>query len=245
MPVAAADLIAFASLNMPADDTSTSGGGIDLDRRVVFTDLAANDDVEAVSSAAGDTTQTVTIVARKADGSSVTEAKLLTGTTAVIFAVNGIVERIQSVSMDLDAVGTVTIRRSVAGPTIGTIPPGERGFMRLFRNAASEVGATERYEKFFWKNTHATLALLSALVKQNADPTAKITHALAAAKDDAVSVANRKTSPGLTFNDTDKAVPGTDLGAGVAIGVWLNLSLIANDSPIKNTYTSEISGNSA
>lgn len=244
MPIVAADLVAYASLNMPDDDVSTSGGAIDENTRVDFTQLAADDDIEAVSDNAGDTTQNVTVEARAPDGSVVSETKQLNGTTAVIFSVMGVVERILSVSMDADAAGTVTIRRSVAGATIRDIPPGERGFVRMFRKSSSESGATERYEKFFWKNTHGTLALTSAQVVQNADPTGKITHALAATKDDSGSVANRKTSPGLTFDDTDKSVPTGSLGAGEAIGVWLNLSLLADDSPIRDTYTSELTGSS-
>lgn len=243
MPIVAADLVAFASLNMPDDDTTTSGGAIDLDTRVDFTQLAANDDVEVLSAAAGDTTQNVTLEGRATDGSVVSETVLLNGTTAVIFSTIGVIERVIRVTMDADAAGIVTVRRSVAGTTIRDIPIGERGFVRMFRKSSSESGATTRYEKFFWKNTHATLSLTTALVKQSADPSTKITHDVALAVDDSVSVANRKTAPpSLVFDDTDKAVPGTDLAAGVAIGTWLLLSLIADDAPVKDTYTSELSG---
>lgn len=245
MPVAAADLIAFASANMPVDDVATSGGAIDLLRRVVFTDLAADDDIEVISTAAGDT-QNCTIKARDSTGVEKTETKALTGTTAAIFSTLGVVKSVQSVELASAAIGTITVRRSVGGLTIATIAIGERGFMRLFRGAASEAGATTRYEKFFWKNTHASLALLAAVVKQSADPSGKIQHGLATAKDDTVSVANRKTVPtGVTFDDTNKNVPGTDLLNGQAIGVWLYMNLLANDAPIETTYTSEISGQSA
>jgi hypothetical protein len=82
-------------------------------------------------------------------------------------------------------------------------------------------------------------------VKQSADPQGKVTHALAAAVDDSGSVTNRKTAPaGLTFDDTDKAVPGTNLGAGAAIGVWLRLRLAANDPAFRDSYASEIAGTS-
>lgn len=244
MAIVAADLVAFLSANMPDDDTSTSGGAIDLLRRPDFTPIAANDDIEALSDNAGDT-MNLTIEGRKADGSVVSETKALTGLTAIIFSTLGVIERVLKAELASAPTGIITVRRSVAGATIRAIPATERGFVRMFRKSASESGATERYEKFFWKNTHASLSLLNALVKQNADPQAKFQHDVALAVDDSVSVANRKTAPpSLVFDDTDKAVPGTDLGSGVAIGVWLNMSLLANDTPFKDTYTSELAGES-
>ena len=244
MPVAA-DLQAFASLNMPDDDVGTSGGAIDLSTRVDFTPIAANDDIEVVSDNVGDISQDCTIEVRKLDGSVDTELVTLNGTTPVVFATLGVIERILKCTLSAAATGIVTLQRSPSGATIRDIPAGETGFVRMFRKSASESGATLRYEKLFWKNTHSTEALLTALVKQNADPSTKITHAVSLAVDDSVSVADRKTAPPtLTFDDTDKPVPGTDLGAGVAIGVWLELSLDADNPAIKDTYTSELSGTS-
>ncbi len=243
MPVAA-DLVAYASLNMPDNDTATSGGGIDTKRRVDFTQMAANDTIEAVSTSASDT-QNLTIEARKADGSVVSETKGLAGTTPVSFSNLGTVERILKADLASDAVGTVTVRRTTGPTTIRQVPPSERGFLMAFRKSASEASATTRYEKLFWKNTHASQALTSAAVKQNADPQGKIAHALATAKDDTGSVANRKSAPaGLTFDDTDKGVPTGTLGAGEAIGVWLRLSLAANDVSFKDSYTTELAGTS-
>lgn len=244
MPVAA-DLQAFASLNMPDDDVGTSGGAIDLSTRVDFTPIAANDDIEVVSDNVGDISQDCTIEVRKLDGSVDTELVTLNGTTPVVFATLGVIERILKCTLSAAATGIVTLQRSPSGATIRDIPAGETGFVRMFRKSASESGATLRYEKLFWKNTHSTEALLTALVKQNADPSTKITHAVSLAVDDSVSVADRKTPPpSLTFDDTDKPVSGTDLGAGVAIGVWLELSLDADNPAIKDTYTSELSGTS-
>ncbi|KKN22942.1 hypothetical protein LCGC14_0910170 [marine sediment metagenome] len=244
MPVAA-DLQAFASLNMPDDDVGTSGGAIDLTTRVDFTPIAVDDDLEVVSDNAGDTTPTCTIEVRKTDGSVDSEVVTLTGITPVVFATLGVVERILKCTLSTAAAGIVTLQRSPSGATVRDIPVGELGFVRMFRKSASEAAATTRYEKFYWKNTHSTEALLGALVKQSLDPTAKITHDVALAVDDSVSVADRKTAPpSLVFDDNDKAVPGTDLGAGVAIGVWLLLSLDANNAAIKDTYTSELSGTS-
>ena len=194
MPVAA-DLQAFASLNMPDDDVGTSGGAIDLSTRVDFTPIAANDDIEVVSDNVGDISQDCTIEVRKLDGSVDTELVTLNGTTPVVFATLGVIERILKCTLSAAATGIVTLQRSPSGATIRDIPAGETGFVRMFRKSASESGATLRYEKLFWKNTHSTEALLTALVKQNADPSTKITHAVSLAVDDSVSVADRKTPP--------------------------------------------------
>src|SRR4051812_233970 len=105
---------------MPTTDGATAGGAIDTKRRIVFPELAANDDVEVISSSVSDT-QNCTITARLASGVVVSETLALTGTTAKIFAGNGIVERILKVDLASDAIGTITVRRSVAGATIGTI----------------------------------------------------------------------------------------------------------------------------
>jgi len=255
MPVAAADLIAFAAASMPTDDTSLTGGDIDLLRRVVFTgteDQALGTTpgtIEVISNNASDT-QNCTIVARKADGSSVTETLALTGVTAKIFAGNGAVERIQSVDLASVAIGTVTVRRSVAGPTISTIPPGERGVLRMFRNAVSSGSTKDMYEKLFWKNTHATLALLNALVAEVVGGSAaKITFAVEAVNG-VGTAANRLTVPAGAgaFGDTSLAVSTGSLAVGARVGVWLKLSLTANDSPIAHSiaqYTTQISGQSA
>jgi len=253
MPIAETDLLAFCSANMPEDDSSSNGGAIDADQRVVFTDLAASDDVEALSSAGGDTTQNVTVYGRKADGTYVNETKTLTGVTPVIFSTIGVLERIEKVTMDADAAGVVTIQRSVAGAVIGTIPIGERGFRRLFINAISDPSSPKPYYmKIFLKNAHATLALLAAVVKQSADPTTKVTHLIGSAVNGATTSANRLTAPAAgdtldpdVFDDNDKNVPGTDLAAGSAIAVWLKLSLAAAEPPIKSTYTAALSGGTA
>lgn len=69
---------------------------------MTFTDIAANDDVEALSDNAADT-MNLTITARKADGTLVSETKALTGTTAVIFSVIGVVERVERALLASDA----------------------------------------------------------------------------------------------------------------------------------------------
>jgi hypothetical protein len=251
VPITSTDLLCFASANMPDSDSGTNGGAIDLDRRVDFTQLAANDDLEVVSSSSSDT-QNCTIEARNAAGQVVSETKALTGTSAAVFSNLGVVERVLKVELASDAVGTVTVRRSVGGATVRTIPVGERGFMALFRKCASDPAAQKDYfTKVFLKNNHGTLSLLGAQVKQSADPEARITHLLANAVNDSATATNRVTAPAAgdtqdpdTFDDTDKSVPGTDLAAGAAIGVWLRLRLPAADPPHRSTYDLEITGQS-
>lgn len=253
MSPAAADLVAFASVNMPDDDTALNGGAIDLKRRCDFTVMAANDTITAISDNAGDT-QNLTIEARSASGAVVSETKALTGVTGIDFSTLGTVERILKAELASDAVGSITVERGTAaapGDDIRIIPPTERGFLRMFRKSASESAAESRYEKFFWKNTHGTEALNAAHVDQSADPTAKFSHLIAAAKDDSATSANRKTVPNVAdtldpdvFDDTDKNVPGTDLLAGEAIGTWVEQALLADDAAFKDTYTSELEGTS-
>ena len=250
MPIVAADLIAYASANMPDTDSGVSGGAIDLLRFIDFTQIAANDDIEVISTSASDT-QNCTVEGRSTTGAIVSETKALTGTTAAIFSTIGVIERVIKVELVSAAIGTITVRRSVAGATLRTIPVGGRGFMAIFRKCASSPSAqVDYYEKFFWKNTHGSLSLLAALVQQSADPDARITHLLAAAVNDTATTTTRVTVPAAadtqdpdTFDDTDKAVPGTDLAAGAAIGVWLRLRLPTADAAHRTTYTSQLAGN--
>ena len=249
MPIVAGDLQLYTSVNMPDVDTGTNGGAIDTLRRLDFTQIAANDDIEVISTSASDT-QNCTITARDTAGNVVTETKALTGTTAAIFSTIGVIERVIQVELASAAIGTITVRRSVAGATLRTIAVGERGFMAMFRKTASDPSTIKNYyTKGFWKNTHATLSLQNATVKQNADPDARITHLLANATGDTATQTDRVTAPAVantqdpdTFDDTDKTVPGTNLGAGIAIGVWFRLQLPSADAAHRTTYTTELAG---
>lgn len=243
MAIASTDLLLLGSLNRPLDDTSTSGGGIDVDHRPEFTQLAATDTLEVLSSSAGDTTQSITITGRNAAGAIISDTKTLNGTTVV--AITGSFERVHSAVLSADTAGNVTVRRSSAGPTVGVIPAGERGFYALFQRSASEAAQAIRYEKIFWRNNHGTLTLTSADVTLTADPDSRIRIGLATAVDDTGSVANRKTAPGgVTFSDDNVvlSVPGGNLAAGSAIGVWVEQNLPADDSPHRTTFTTRLRG---
>ena len=244
MSIVTADLVLYAAANEPNSDSGTGGGAIDTARRLDFSQLAATDKVEIVSSSAGDTTQTVTLRGRKADGTIVSEVKTLTGTTPVATTAN--YERLLSAELSATCAGTVTVRRQTGPTTLRTIPAGERGFMAFFREVASDPSSTvNRYSKGFWKNTNGSLALTSAVVKENADPAADITFGLYGSLDDTNTITDRTTAPGgISFASTDANVANSQsLTAGSAQGVWFKLTLSAGASALKSTYTTELDGN--
>jgi hypothetical protein len=245
MPVVAGDLVRYSSANEVTDDTSTVGGAIVTTSRPELTQLSANAVIAAISDGAD--TRTLTVAARKADGTLVTEAKALTGAVEILFNVNGTVERIESAVLGAtDAARTVTLRQGAGGATIGTITPNETTRHIRFRNAASAAGIQDRYEKDNVRNGNATNALLSPLVQLTADPAARIKIGVATTFSDTVTSANRKTAPaGITFVD-DNISPtmptGSIAAAGGYVGVWINQSLPANDVAQKSTYTLTVTG---
>jgi hypothetical protein len=248
MAIVSTDLIAYAALSRPEDDVSTTGGAIDPDTRAALTQLAANSEIQALSDSSADTTPVLTVVGRKADGSIATATVTLNGTTAVTLTPSTTFERVLKAYIDRDAVGKVTVRRVTGAVLIGEIPAGERGFVALFQRAISEASQTIRYEKIFWKNAHATLALNNAAVMLTADPSSKIRIGLAAAKGDSATIANRKTAPGgITFSDDNVSlsVPTGGMAAGEAIGVWIEETLAAADAPVRSTFNTQLTGDSA
>lgn len=244
MSVVASDLVAYHSATQSDQDAITVGGAIDALRRPDFTQVTAGDTVEAISSAAGDTSQTLTMRCRKADGTIVSETKTLNGTTAVVFSGNAAVDRVLKAELSATCAGTITVRKNSAGTTYRTIPIGERGFSAVLREGSSSTsGTVTYYAKFFWKNTNGSNALLSAQVTESADPTGLIDHGLAASQSDSGTTTNRQTAPGgVTFASTAASVPSTDLLSGNTIGTWLRLSLAQNNAAIRSTYTSGING---
>lgn len=244
MSVVSTDLVSYHAATQSDADAIAVGGAIDTLRRPDFTQLASNAALEVVSSNAGDTTQTITVEGRNAAGSIVTETKTLTGTTVIQLSVLGTVERVLKAELSATCAGTVTVRVTAAGATVRTIPVGERGFSAIIRKAASSTsGGVNYFAKFFWKNTNGANSLLAATVSESADPAAVITHGVATAVNDSGTTTNRQTTPaGVTIDGTAKAIPGTDLAAGAAIGVWIQMTLAINNAAIRNTYTSQLAG---
>jgi hypothetical protein len=245
MPIVAADLQKYQSANHPKADTGTSGGAIAATKYLDQLVLAANDQTEAVSDNAGDTTQTITIVGRDAAGAIQTEGPVtLNGTTPVALGTTTY-ERILQVTKSAATTGTVTIRRDAAAGDICTMPPAILDQIVMFYDAASEASIAIRYEKEYWQNNHGTLTLNSATVTLTDDPaggTGRCRIALETSADQ--STTNRKTVPGgsPTWVDDDVAVDITSLAAGANVGIWVEQNLPADDPAFKSTYTTELAG---
>lgn len=260
MSIVATDLVVYGAANQAEADGVTQGGAIQTNTRYVFGDAALVNDPTAsggngttkiVSSNAGDTTQTVTVTGRNAGGSIVSDVINLNGTNVIAGVVT--FERILKVVVSGAHAGTVTLGDSTNGAGMGnTIVDIETGVLTVrvpFYNVAADAsGGSSRdfYEKVFVKNNHGTLSLLTAMIKENADPTGNITFDLEDAVDDNNSIASRLNTPptGMqgTFTNADKTVPGTDLAAGSAIGVWLKLTLAAGAAAAKSTWTMRVEG---
>ena len=208
--------------------------------------MLSNGAVGAISNNAADTTQQLTVRGRVPSGAIETEVLNLNGTTRVVGS--KVFERILELSLDGVAAGDVTVDRNTDSVVVKAIPAGLLLIHRSFYDSRSEATPTNRYEKIFAKNLNISLTLTNAVVKLTQDPAAKIMIGLDAAKDDASSVANRKTAPGaVTFVDDNVGinVPGTTLEAAAAIGIWKHQGLGAGDAPFKSIYEIEVSGTSA
>lgn len=252
MSILSSELKFYGSNVMPDDDsTNNIGGAIATTKKIEFTQMTANSALEVVSSAAGDTTQTVTVTGRKADGTISTAGPVtLNGTTAVSLGAT-VFERILKVVLSASTAGTVTVRNSGAGTAWCTLEPGITELRVPFYNAVADAtggSAKTYYEKVFVKNTNGSLALTAAQIIEQADPSGKITFAVAGTLDDSGTNGagnNRQVAPsGLTFDSAAKSVATGDLSSGSAQGVWLKLSLAAGDAAAKSSYTLRVSGNS-
>lgn len=254
MPIASTDLVAYGSATMPDSDATTNiGGAISTTKRVVFTDISPTGTVEAASDNAGDTTQTITFYGRTADGTLTSEAETLNGTSYVATATS--FERILKITLSGATTGDVTVRESGPGDTLVTMEAGLLEVRRPFYDAAADVSggsARDYYEKIFLKNNHGTLALTSATVAEQADPSGNVTFALESSLDgtDTNGAGNDRQTvgdlSGYTFDGTTKNVANSQsLTAGSAQGVWLKLSLAAGAAASNTSYTLRLSGNSA
>lgn len=247
MPVTAGEAFWYGSANMPEDNTSTAGGAVDTTTRVVFdsTSLANSlgpDTVEVVSSAAGDTTQTVTVYGRNAAGSLVNEVLSLNGTTVVNGATS--FKTIYKVVVSASHTGTITIRKASDNTTIVDLATGLLTVRRLFYNASADVsGGSSRtfYEKIFLGNTDGGgLSMLGVTIAEQTDSEAQFTFGVCTAVNDSGTSTNRLTAPASgvgTIDGTSKTIPGTDLADGARIGVWIALTVPAGDPPTLATYT--------
>lgn len=250
MSIVAGDIVIYGSANIAESDGSTHGGVIDTAVRYVFDDSALantlNDTLDIISSAAGDTSQTVTITGRNTSGGIVTDAISLNGTNLV----NGTTtfERILKIVISASHTGTVTVTKNTGGTTVAAIESAVLTVRRPFYDVAADVsGGSSRdfYEKLFIKNNNGTNAYLNAKIIELTDAEDQITFALANSQTDSISVTTRiNVVPAsvTAFNSSDKNVPDTNLHSGSGIGVWLKLTLPAGDAATKAIYTIQASG---
>jgi hypothetical protein len=244
MSIIAAELIAFSVASIPTDDTSTSGGAIDATRRPVFTQFTSNAVVSLISD--GTDVRVVTITGRDATGAVVTENVTLTNAVEVL-SVNTY-ERIQSVNVaSSSGTRTITVKQGAGGSTVTTIPINEVGFHMMFQNAASAAGTQVRHEKMFWKNTNSTLTLTTSTMTLTVDASTKINIGVETSTGGTTSVANRlavPANPTFVGVGTAQAIPGGgNLAAAATIGVWVRQSLASNDAAQKNSFTTQLAGN--
>lgn len=268
MPVVNADIIVYGAANMPETDSESPVGGA-IDRTIKIqnldmSDVGGTDTLEVLSSAGGDTTQTITVTGRDASGIIVTEDFELTGATPV----NGVVsfQRILKVVSDGALAGTVTVREASGNTTICTLEgtgtaPGGTSVLEVRRpfygSEANVSGGADKtlYEKVFIANTHASLAITNAAVVLTADGTSNdlVDFDLEDAVNDTGTITDRTTAPGGaqtvrdTWSDASVAVPGNVLGdrtTGTSdrIGVWLRLTLPDGESPENTNFTLTVNG---
>jgi hypothetical protein len=87
--------------------------------------LSAADTLEVISSSVSDTTQTVRIVGKDANGLVLTESLTLTGTTVVAGTITYAAGSVLRVSKSADTVGIITIRKATADVTLVKLAPTE------------------------------------------------------------------------------------------------------------------------
>ncbi len=253
MAIASTDIVYYGAANIVEDDVSTQGGAIDTSVRYVFDSSTLSnvlaDTIEMVSSSAGDNSQTVTVTGRNSGGSIITENFSLNGVTVVNGAIT--FQRVLRIVVSSSHVGTITVRKASDNVAIVSIETGILEIRKPFYNVSADESAgssRDFYEKLFVKNNHGSLNYLGAAISEVADPSAVITFDLEDAVNDNNSIVSRlNTAPtGMlgSFTGSSKNVPGTDLNAGDAIGVWLKLTLSAGHAPILDTYTLRAAGSS-
>lgn len=257
MAVAASDIIFYLSANTPDDDSSTSGGAIDATIRLMdrtnTKDLnSSSGDVIDLVSTSGSDTQNAVIKGYGTDGTWIEETKALDGTNHVHTTATFL--HLCSVVLASAAVGTVSVGEYNGGGSVNAIldiPVGEKGQQDLFLKAEANAsgGATKYlYEKIFCKNTHASDAVISAVVWLNEDEDTELKIDCEMSSDSTITggsetTTNRVTEPttGGTYAFADHANEGAghamgdaedgNLIASEAQGIWVELTLADGRTP--------------
>lgn len=237
MPIVAADLIVIGAVNHQETDAGTPQGGAQAkSKKIEFTDLAASDQIEILSSSASDVTQQYDIVGKTGAGADVTENLTLTGTTPVVTTAT--YERVNKTVRTAGAalVGTVTIQRDAAAGAISTFEPAASSktgvdfdeFRKLFIAVVIPAVTDVFYEKVFFYNSHATLTLTTANIQLSdaSDPSdTDLQLGLESTLDDTATSTNRLTAPsGPTFVDNQVNEPvanSQNHTAGAGQGCWI------------------------
>ena len=248
MPVIDTDIVVYGSANMQETDSGTQGGAIDLTTLIVFTDLTENTTITVVSDNAGDTTQTLTVTGRIADGSIDTEVLSLNGTTPDVGATT--FERVLKLELSASTTGSVTVTETSGADEIAVITAGVTTVRRPFYNVSADVsGGSEKnyYEKIFFKNENGSLALTSATIEEVAGGVASnVEFTLETTLDGSGTSTDRTTAPSTgvgTFSSSAQNVANSqNHSAGAAQGVWLHLTLPAGTSATNSTYTLKETG---
>lgn len=242
MPIAQADLVKYGAANYPEADTGTVGGAINTAFRLARFIQASNTAPKAASSAAGDTTQTLTLTGRNTAGVIVSETLTLNGTTQIVFTTTFMY--LTKAVLSATTTGTVTIYMNDGTTVMVAMPPTTTRNQRVFALSESEAAQAIRYESEWWKNNHASLTLQAAKIRITADPAAKIRAGLAGATDQTAT--NRKTAPSaVTFVDDNVDIDVTSVAAGGTKQIWVEQTLAANDTAFNSTYTTELRGTTA
>jgi hypothetical protein len=133
MSILTNELKLYGSASMPDDDSATAiGGAISTAKKIDFTDVNGN--VQAVSSATADTTQTVTVSYRDAAGNLLTEVNTLTGRTPVAYAAT--MERLLKAVKSATCSGDVAVEDQTPART-GTAQAGDANTITLDAGASA------------------------------------------------------------------------------------------------------------
>lgn len=133
MSLTRSDLKIYGSAVMPDDDTPTDiGKAIATNRKPCFQDLAGT--FQALSSAGGDTTQTVTVSYLDTNGVLQVEVKTLTGTTPVLYTANA--DRLLKAIKSATSTGDVALESQTATRT-GTAQGGSFNSITLDAGASA------------------------------------------------------------------------------------------------------------
>jgi len=244
MSVVNTDLVIYTASNMPENNTSIVGGDINSGIRASFDDPSSASLVIIYSSSGTDTSQNLTLTGRTAAGTIISESLALNGTSNV--ASTYTYGRILKATLDAIAVGNITVSGSTVNK-ITDIPVGESGFRRPFYDATASITTSKTYyEKVFIKNNSTSSDLTDAkVIEVNSGLAANISFGLEDTKKSNQTIANRETVPtGITggFGAGPSGIMNNLLSTGDYQGVWLKLSVDANEASINSFYEVQVSG---